>query len=149
VTQVGRDGFSGVGDIRDIWLAILAEGGGDADDHGFDFANAAEVGRGSEGACLDEGGDLGSRNVLDVALPLVDGRDLGSVNIETDDADARAGKLKRERKADVAQTDDRDLHMRSQMTEGELAAGKQQRRRKEWAIFESSTPPWFRSRRRS
>ena len=113
LAQVGGDGLAGVGDVGDVGLAVLVEGGGHADDDGLHAGADGEVVGGAEVAGLDLLGDALGGDVLDVALAGVHGVDLAAVDVDARDVHARTGELQAERQPHVTQTNDGDLvHVR-------------------------------------
>ena len=92
---------------------FLLSGVGYADDDGFDFLHAREVGGGGQASGLDLLLHHRRFDVLDVALALVDGLDLGRVDVQAQHVHTRAGELQRERQPHVTQTHDRDIHVRN------------------------------------
>lgn len=105
-----RDRFAGFEDVADVRLTVLVEGGGHADQDGFDLGDAGEVGGGFEGAGFADRGDLRGLDMLDVGAARVDGVDLRRVDVEAEDGDLRLGEAEAERKPDIAETDDGDFH---------------------------------------
>ena len=91
--QIGGDGTAGFDDVGNIGFAVFVQGGGDADDDGFDFAHAGKVSGGGETAGLHKGGNSCPLDVLDIAVPSGDGVYFGRVNVQTDDRDTGAGEL--------------------------------------------------------
>ena len=91
--QVRRDAHAGVNDVGNVRFAVLVQRRRHADDHGLHFPDALKVRGGGKAAGLDRLGDGGRFDVFDVALPLVEGGDLGRINVQPQNTDARAGEL--------------------------------------------------------
>jgi hypothetical protein len=53
-------------------------------------------------------GDVRARHVADVTVTLIDRADLGDVDVEAGDLEARLGELYGERQADITEPDDAD-----------------------------------------
>ncbi len=104
------DALAGLENVGNVRLAVLVQRRRHTEDHGLDFADAAEVRRRRKGAASRLLRDVGAVNVFDGAAAGVAVVDLGGVVIQAEDPDAGTGELQRERQADVAQADDSDIH---------------------------------------
>ena len=110
-----RDASTGIQHEGQIGRAIFFERRGNADENGLSgiwtlAADERKVGRGKKVTCADKFFDIRRRDVPDVAATGVERADFFRVNVQTDDTDAAARELQRERQADVAEADDGDGH---------------------------------------
>ena len=103
----GAGNLRGCGsDVRDVRIARLAERGRDADRDDVGFGQASHGGGGGEAFGLNEVGDRGGCDILDVGCAAVEGVDGGGIDIEAEDIEADVGKGGSKREADIAETDD-------------------------------------------
>ena len=97
------------GDQRlQIGLAVLVQRGRHRDDDGVDLRQRRVARRRVQ--ALAHGGEPLGGDVLDVARPGLDRRDLGGVGVKRDDVVAGLGELDRQRQPDVPEPDDADAH---------------------------------------
>lgn len=108
--QMRGNTAAGVEDVGDVGLAILVEGRGDANDDGINFLDTGKVNGGGEAAGRDLLLDGRGFNVLDVGIAGIAGGDLFIIDVEPEDLGAGAGELQAERKPDVTQADDGNVH---------------------------------------
>ena len=95
-------------DVGEVRLAVRRQRRRDADEDGVRFGEAGEVARRLEAALPVQLLEDRVRKMSDVGAVRLQGRDLGGVDVETQDWKARAGKPGDEGKAHVAQADDPD-----------------------------------------
>src|SRR3989440_10836815 len=81
--------------------------------HGIEFRQALEVARGAELLRADELLDLGTRNVLDVGLALVELLDFGGISVKPEDAMAGLGKTQGQRQSYIAAPDNAHVQWRA------------------------------------
>ena len=91
-----------------VGFAVLVQRRRQADQHRVDLPDLIPVGRRADQAGGGQGAQAVARDVLDVRPAGVDLVDLGLDRIEAEDRDSRLGERRRQRKPDVAQTDDPD-----------------------------------------
>ncbi len=94
---------------REVRLALLGEGGRERDQDRIDVAQDVVVGRRAEPPLRDQLGKPLRGDVLDVAVAPEEPLDAPGVDVDEHDPATRLGEHLRERHADVASADDRDL----------------------------------------
>jgi len=104
---VGREGLDRAGDVAEVGLVVLVEGGGDADDDGVHLGGEGVIGGGAEAGFLGLLDGFG-RDADDVGAAGVELGDLGGLDVEAGDAEALFAEEQGEREADVAHADDAD-----------------------------------------
>jgi hypothetical protein len=105
-----RERRAGVHQRAQVGLAVLGERRRHGDDHGLGLRQVGVARRGAH-ASADRAQAVG-RDILDVAVPGVDGRDLARVRVEADHLVAGLGELHGKGEPDVAESDDPYLHGR-------------------------------------
>jgi hypothetical protein len=109
--KVPGDAFDRLHHERQVRIARLAQGGGHADVNDVNLPQRLE-GRGrAQAARADNLGQLGRRHIGDVALSLVDLRDLAGVGIDRRDVKSGPCELNGKRQADVAEADHPDSRL--------------------------------------
>ena len=105
--QIRFHRVGGVDDETHVRFAVFVQRGRHAQNHGFHFADAGEVGGGLETGGAG-GGDFVGRDVFDIGFAVVQFIDLFGVDVETQHLEAGFGVAQHQRQADVAQADDAD-----------------------------------------
>ena len=94
--------------VAKVRLVVEVQRRGHADDDHIHLRDAGEVGGGAELAGLDGVRHALRADVLDVALPGIEGVHFLHIHVEADDLDVLLSKAEDERKADVAESEDAD-----------------------------------------
>src|SRR5205814_9079632 len=108
--QMRRNCPAGIENERDIRLTVFAERRWYTNDYSLHFLNAAEVRGRAKPLLLYDVLNRRPRNMLDVALALVNQVHLDRINIQSEHRNIRARKLDRQRQTDIPQTDNTDFH---------------------------------------
>ncbi len=107
-TEAEGDFFGAFADEGEVGLAVVAEGGGDADEDRIGLRKAGKIGGGVESSGGFHVGDEGFAEVFEVIFAAVEGFGLGGVVVESDHVETGAVEGGEEGEADVAEADDAD-----------------------------------------
>src|SRR5277367_4270213 len=108
--QMRSDGLCRVCNKTQIWLVILVERGGDADNDGVHLSQARILRGGLESTFLGRL-NIGRRNAKNVRASLVQSRDLTDIDIKTGDGEFLFGVEQSQRQTYVAESDDGDTRL--------------------------------------
>ena len=107
VVDMGGDGLDGAGDVAQIGLVILVEGGGNADDDGVHGGDLRVIGGGGEAGLLRPL-DVLRKNADDVGVAGIELADLVECDVEAGDAEFFFAEQQCQRQADVSHAHDAD-----------------------------------------